>query len=75
MPRIRSSTLTEPFSGTNILLPCIRQARSLTGSSWLSVSRPDFSIPYTMYAVISFVMDDGGIGVSASLSSSVAPVL
>ena len=32
MPRIRSSTLTLPPCGTNILEPCIRQALSLTGS-------------------------------------------
>ncbi len=45
MPRTRSSIFTWLFRSTNIFDPPMRQARSLTGSSWVSVNRPDFSIP------------------------------
>ncbi len=47
MPRMRSPTAIWPPSGTNIFEPCIRQAFSLTGSSWSSRRRPDRSIPNT----------------------------
>ena len=73
-PRISASTGTVVPIWTNILLPPMRQARSLTGSSASSFSRPCFSMSKTMYMVISFDMEDGGIRSSAFFSSSTASV-
>ncbi len=75
MPWMRSFTVTVWPSGTNIFDPPIRHAFSLTGSPWSSVNRPALSMPKTIYAVISLVMEEGVICVSAALSSSTAPVV
>ena len=74
MPRISSSTFTREPSGTNIFEPWMRQARSLTGNSSVSLISPFASFSKTMCTVIILLIDDGGISSSEFLSSSTAPV-
>ena len=60
-PRIRSSTLIRLFNSTHIFEPCMRQARSLTGSVASSDNRPALSASKTMYMVMILLIDDGGM--------------
>ncbi|MNW08825.1 hypothetical protein D3C71_2056800 [compost metagenome] len=48
-------------SSTNILEPCIRHARSDTGSVLSSVRRPSLIASKTMYIVMILLIEDGAM--------------
>src|SRR5688500_17051158 len=73
-PLIRSSTLICAFSSVNILEPCMRHARWLTGMVSSSDSRPDRIRSKTMYMVMILLIDDVGMRWLAFFSNSVVPV-
>ena len=75
IPLIRSSTVGRSVSSRNIVLPPIALARDETENRVSRPTRPSRNASNSMFSVISFDIEAGGIGTSAFFSRRTVSVV